>query len=303
MPQRQNLLIIIFASFIVILSACNGSQSTENLADPPPATKAPVAAEALTELPQEPQLPKPSGMSAEAQRVEFQAEDGHNLVGYYYPSSYANAPIIVLMHMAGSDQNSWTRVGLQQWLQNRLSENPIPANQAHIYPKLPNELSFAVFAFDFRNFGESDPMPGLAFNSGELVLDAKAAYATASLLPGVDAQSMAGIGSSIGSDGVVNGCASGCLGALSLSPGSYLGVPYPEAVTALDQENKPAWCIAAEGDNASASTCQSASGNNYKMLIYPGNNHGTRFLKEPDIPEDIGQVILDWLLLVFNKNS
>jgi len=37
----------------------------------------------------------------------------------------------------------------------------------------------------------------------------------------------------------------------------------------------PAWCLAGELDNASASTCKSASGEDYRSEIYPGSNdHG-----------------------------
>jgi len=290
---------------VMLLSACVGAptdvpevqDSEPPPQDAPASTEAPVATEAPTEPPAESPPPEPSGMPAKAQRVEFQAEDAHNLVGYYYPSAYANAPVVVLMHWARGDQTDWQKVGLSQWLQNRLSENPIPPDQAHIYPSMPEGLSFAVLSFDFRGFGESGP-------GGDPTgwrMDAQAAYDLTRDLPGVNPMYVAGIGSSIGADGVIDGCTDRCLGALSLSPGSYLGVPYAEAVKLADQEGKPVRCIAAESDGESAPTCRSASGDNYDMFIYPGYNHGTQFLMEPNIPEDIGQSILDWLLLVFSE--
>ncbi len=118
-----------------------------------------------------------------------------------------------------------------------------------------------VFIFDFRGYGESGPSDE---SSDVLVQDARAAYATALTLPGVDPAQMAGIGASIGSDAVVDGCIEPCLGALSLSPGSYLGVPYADAVTALDDLEKPVWCVAAEDDETAVQTCQSASGDLYQ---------------------------------------
>jgi hypothetical protein len=222
-------------------------------------------------------------------------------VGYFYPSKFAGAPVVVLMHWAGGDQTDWTKVGLVQWLQNRLDENPIPKGQAEVYPPMPEDLSFSVFTFDFRTFGESDPMAGKPFSeiTPGWVLDAKAAYATAATMPEVDPSRIAGIGSSIGADGVVDGCDDNCVGGLSLSPGNYLGLTYADEVKRVDEAGKPVWCVASEEDGPAYAACTSASGAHYFSKYYPGNAHGTTLLMPPTNPPDIGQVILDWLKAVF----
>ncbi len=135
-----------------------------------------------------------SNLPADPQRVEFQAEDGKNLVGYYYASKYANSPIVVLMHWAGGDQRDWCRIA--PWLQNRLDENPaemegcpeppgtLPQWDPTWFPPMPEDASLSVFTFDFRDYGESDKGLGTSSN---WTLDAKAAYLTAA---GVEANLM-----------------------------------------------------------------------------------------------------------------
>jgi len=205
------------------------------------------------------------------------------------------------MHWAGGDQTDWQKNGMIDWLQNRGGGGGMqsPAQEKIIYPQMPDGVSFAVFTFDYRGFGESSG----EFTSEGGLLDSKAAYATAQTLEGIDPTRMAGIGSSIGADGVVDACAEGCIGALSLSPGGYLTVPYPDAVKVVDELEKPVTCIAAEEDTPSAEACNSGRGEHYKSIIYPGSAHGDMFLQVPTNPEDIGDVILDWLKDVFELEA
>jgi dienelactone hydrolase len=250
----------------------------------------PTSTPANTPEPPTPTPPQPLPPKPEPTRVEFKAEDGTPLVGYFHPAPADNAPVIVLMHWAGGDQTDWTKVGLVDWLQNW----PGTQAAAGFYPSMPSGVSFAVFTFDFRSWGES----GGSFSGSGLVMDAKAAYEKAMTMPGVDASRTSGIGSSIGADGVVDACAD-CIGALSLSPGGYLGMDYSSEVARLDAMGVPVWCIASEGDSESFPTCKNAAGDLFKSIIYPGNAHGTMFLMEESAPPDIGQVILDWLNEVY----
>jgi dienelactone hydrolase len=275
-----------------------GGQATE----PPTIQPSPTQPSAIA--------PKP-----EPTRVEFQASDGRALVGYYYPSPSPNAPVVVLMHMMGFTQKDWATLGLVDWLQNWPSSGGgmfAPALLTSIYPPMPQGLSFAVFTFDFRGFGESLPeMPNTSMTGDEFnqwvagwLLDAQAAYEKAKTLPGVDPTRIAGIGASIGADGVVDACGEGCLGALSLSPGDYLNVPYKAAVKAVDDAGKPVWCIAHEKDVPSAQTCKGASGQHYNPIIYAEGGgeyglHGMVFLDPDKAPADIGQHILDFLFIAF----
>ena len=107
---------------------------------------------------------------------------------------------------------------------------------------------------------------------------------------------MVAIGASIGADGAVDACGDGCLGAMSLSPGSYLLVPYDEAVAEIDGAGKPAWCLAAEGDAESAPACQSASGDHYRMVMYDGSDHGMMLIR-PDTDPLTMELVLEFLKL------
>ena len=294
-------LTFILLMLALMLTACGAEAPAEPAA--PESMPAEVENPTVMPEPTTTEIPLPTAtaepdfepLPADAQRMTFTAEDGIELVGYYYPASIPNAPVIVLMHWARGDQNDWVKNGMVDWLQNRSTAHGVnrPSRQSVIYPPLPEGTSFAVFTFDFRGFGESSG----DFTSEGGLMDAKAAYEFAKTLESVDPARIGGIGSSIGADGVVDGCADGCLGALSLSPGGYLGVLYAEAVTPLNQAEKPVTCVASEGDVAPANACRSASGEYYTSLIYPGTEHGTAFFYKP--PENFGEVLYDWVAQIF----
>ncbi|NOY98997.1 MAG: hypothetical protein GXP40_07320 [Chloroflexi bacterium] len=277
----------------LLLTACGGGATTEPA---PPETPAPVTEAAAPAPPTAVPEPDFDPQPPDPQRFEFKTSDGVDLVGYYYPASVPDAPLIVLMHWAGGDQTDWTNIGMVQWLQNRGGSGggmPAPVRQTGIFVKpLAEGISFAVFTFDFRGFGESGTGPD------NLHEDAIAAVQFAKNLEGIDPARFGIIGSSIGADGAVIGCrelGEACKGALSFSPGNYLGEPYAEAVKAIDEKGIPAWCIAAKGDTLSADTCEGATGEHYMSFIYPGDIHGTRFLEEATAPPDIVPVIFKWL--------
>ncbi len=264
----------------------------------PPTSQPPVA---TTSVPATPLTPATTAAPAsptippvappQAQRIEFKAEDGAQLVGDYYPAASDPAPLVILMHQMGSDRKVWVQKGLVDWLHSGVASSNSPV----AWPALPQGTSFAVFAFDFRGHGESKGQSG---EVADFLSDAKAAINTASALPGVDAQRIVLIGASIGADAAVDVCTDGCRGALSLSPGSFLGVPYTDVVAELALDNKPAWCLAAADDKPSTQTCLEAGGNTYRNYIYPGEAHGAELLV-PGLDPDVGQVFLDFLKLAF----
>jgi hypothetical protein len=269
--------------------------------------------------------PAESELPADPVRVEFQAEDGKNLVGYYYPSRYVNSPVIVFMHWAGGTQRDWCR--LAPWLQNRLDEEPADMEGCPVppgsdpywdpswFPALPEETSYAVFTFDFRDFGESEAGMG---SRNEWTLDAVAAYKTAAEMEatlseqalGPASVKVAGLdfvpqmgedgviqvvggGGSIGADAVVTGCkavdelvdaALICMGAYSWSPGNYLDNSYADDVKVLKELDPavPVYCLAGEQDATSASTCNSAEAHLEVNQIYAGTgDHGPQLI-QPD---------------------
>jgi dienelactone hydrolase len=266
-----------------------------------PASLTSAAAVPTTVPPSATAEPGLAPLPAEPQRIEFESEDEAMLVGMYYPAAVNPAPVVVLMHWARGDKNDWVYVGMAAWLQNRGLEIPpapgsMPFDTPYSFTPLPADLSFGVFLFDFRSFGESAPS-NLPFSQlGPLwEADARAAYAKARTLPGVDPNQVAGIGASIGGDAVVDACGEGCLGALSLGPGSYLNVPYQDAVSRLDQAGKPVLCVGAEDDAAAAQACRSASGEHYQSQIYTAGGHAMILFRA----KNNLQPVLDSLIVEF----
>ncbi len=307
----------------LVLTACSSptAQPEAGGTEPPvgvptevPATQAPAEPAIQPPMPQ----PVLSGLGADPQRVEFQAEDGKNLVGYYYPSRYADLPVVILMHWAGGDLSDWCEIA--PWLQNRGDENPVkpercasagsglPAGMTATwldptwFPPMNADVSLAVFVFDFRDYGESEKGGG----GPDLTKDAKAAFVKAAALEGVDATRMASLGGSIGADGAPDGCllynqevGSGCLGALSLSPGSFLGMAYAGVVN--DLAPATVWCLAAEGDEPAYLECSNVSGASYRSILYTGIDlHGMRLIT-PELDPQPMILIKEFLDLLFSQ--
>ena len=296
--QKKFLFLILCLT--LFLTGCGNGAAATTAPPPPPTDLAPAPATQAPPTPTDipptakPTVPSLPPLPPEAQRVEFQTEDGAALVGYYYPAAVNPAPAVVLMHWGIGDQTDWLYVGMVAWLQNRGAQIPTPPGQLpfdtpYPFPALPENQSFAVFTFDFRGFGES---VGKQFENVDL--DARAAYNTTAGLEGVDPARIVGIGGSIGANGVVEGCET-CIGALSLSPGNYQEM-YSQAVQVMDDDGKPVWCVAAEDDEPSLEACNAASGEHYQKQIYPVGDHAMMFFRvENNLQPLIETVILDFL--------
>jgi len=296
----------------ILLTACGSPTpaATETPSTQIPPTESQPTVAPPTNTPTPTAIPQPK-FPPEPQRVEFQAEDGTALVGYYYPAAVDPAPALVLMHWAGGTHCDWVAVNLAQWAQNRglpegIAANPACANaELHIpsplekFPPLPAGQSYAIFAFDYRGYGESTGSAN--WSPAGYLQDSIAAMKTAQGLEGVDPMRVAAIGSSIGADGAIDACAEeSCLGALSLSPGNYLDKSYSGEVTRLGAEQKPAWCVASISDGESYPVCNGANGDFFQKIIYEKNGHGTSFFAEGFDPK-VTQVIFDFLQLMFGK--
>ncbi len=234
------------------------------------------------------------------QRVIFTAEDGHELVGYFYPSWKKNAPIVVLMHQRLSDQRGWQESAIIPWMQNwgALDPSDLPYDYAGgRLPEMPKDQSFAVLTFDFRGSGESRSTSDRDGTAAEFLRDARAAYAAARSMPGVDPNHVIGIGASIGADAVVDTCGDGCSGAFSVLPGNWLGMDYGQAARALIEQDKPVRCMYAINDIPSPQTCWSLAPNElYKIYAYPGIKHGMTFFIPRKMEADFGINLLEFLL-------
>ncbi len=290
--------VLVVVSLALMLTGCRGGETPTTVAPPPSPptnTSPPPATSTPTPVPPTftPTLSplSPSNLPADPQRVEFQNADGLTLVGYYYPSRYAHAPVIVLMHWARGDKRDWCKIA--PWLQNRSDESPaempgcsqVTAAAAYArwwddswFPPLPDETSYAVFAFDFAGAGESE---GPQY--GATPQDVLAALQTVATLEGVDASRILAAGASFGADGGPDGCllyqqAGGkCLGAFSWSPGSFLGMRYASVIADLTAFEPPVlvWCLAAENEAHDRSTCESASDHLARTFVFAGTDaHG-----------------------------
>ncbi|MBV6396167.1 MAG: hypothetical protein HFACDABA_01760 [Anaerolineales bacterium] len=245
--------------------------------------------------------PKP-----EPSRVEFAAEDGHALVGYFYPSWKSNAPVVLLVHQYGLAQENWVKFGLVDWLQNWP-----PDGAAHgLFPAMPVDQSFAVFTLDLRGFGESGPAIPNNLSDEEFnqwgagwVMDVKAAVEQVKSMPDVDANRIAIIGANNGADASVAACGD-CLGVLALSAGSYAGLDTKTNAEKLDAEGKVVWCFSTEKSAGSdVATCSSLAGSQIKWINFPGDGRGMQLIRDDKAPEEIGQSILDFLAVVSSNVS
>jgi hypothetical protein len=250
--------------------------------------------------------PGAPALPLEPHEIAFTASDGQALDGLYYPAAVNPAPIVVFMHWMGGDKSDWYE--LAPWLQNRGLENPFenpgdePWWDPTWFPPVPAGVSYGVLIFSFRG---CHPFPE-GCTSGtpeEWLLDAQAALLAAMDLEGADPTRIAAIGSSIGADGAPDACAwmaenhpGVCQGALSLSPGHYLDIPYPQAVTALGAAQPPAaaWCLADENEIAVCNGAIDSGNQAFQPFEIPGGSHGN-WLLSPDLDPQPMQLILDFL--------
>ena len=241
-----------------------------------------------------------------ATRVEFAAQDGHALVGYYYPAWQEDAPVIVLVHQYGLTQEKWLEYGMVDWLQNWSA----PGTVHGLFPAMPADQSFAVFTLDLRGFGESGPAIPDNLTDEQFkewgagwVLDVKAAVAYVKSLPGVDPSRIVLIGANNGADAAIAACED-CLGVLALSAGGYAGLDTKTNAGKLDAEGKAVWCFSTEKSVGSdVATCSSMSGTQYKWVNFPGDGRGMQLIRDDKAPADIGKNILDFLVAVFGLTS
>ena len=259
-----------------------------------------------TEVP--PPLPTPTpepALPPEPQEISFNAMDGQELKGLFYPAARLNTPVVVLIHWIKGDKSDWYEIA--PWLQNRGLKNPFPNPSDEPwwdptwFPAIGEEISYNVFIFSLRSCLPMNAKGCPKFIANAWLDDVEGAMLKITELEGVDASQVVVIGSSIGADGAADGCLilndrqpGACQGALSLSPGSYLGMEYAKVVETHSQSASPAtiWCLADENE---ISICKSAGEYpNYQIFEIPGGDHGTMLLSPELTPLPL-QLILDFL--------
>lgn len=240
---------------------------------------------------------EPNPLAPSAMDVFFFSEDNAQLHGRFFPAATLDRPVVVLMHWYQGDQGEWEEIAY--WLQNRGCSGNLrgaPWLDPSWFPNLPPNTSYNVLTFTFR---------GCAGGCSELtpeywLLDARASLEAARSLKGVDPDQLVVIGASIGGDAAISSCASmlendpkSCLGALSLSPGSYLGESYPELVALLEKSSppRPAWCLFDEAD-PDAVVCEKAVGIHYQKEGWQGGNlHGMHLITASLDPLPISRLV------------
>lgn len=320
---------------VILLAACAAAPEASQ-APPPPAPTTLPPTEAPTEPPPPTSTPlpptetpipptaTPAGPPADPQVIEFTSEDGVTLKGTYFPAAVSPAPVVVLMHQINFDQRQWQAVA--PWLQNRgvtwdafaqgsmlamRAQRPLSAGEPWFdptwFPPVPENLQVAVFTFNFRDCEGAEGCKG--FQGMKWAMDAAAALKTASQLEGVDPDRVSAIGTSIGADGAVDGCAlymaetgRKCAGAMAVSPGSYLEMDFSATVKKLVDADVQTCCYAAQGDAPSHRTCNAitAETSKYEKVIEEHNYHGI-YAARPDAVPPLPDAILDFLKKTYGE--
>jgi hypothetical protein len=174
---RSVILISLLIISVIILTGCDKPTPSPQVPTPTPTPAKPAAPSEPTtapptEAPEPTEKPSEPALPAEPQRIEFAASDGKELVGHYFPAAVNPSPTVILMHWARGDQRDWTAIA--PWLQNRPDEMAATPDWADAigpdcgapfggpwldpswFPPMPDDLSYGVFIFDFRDFCESE---------------------------------------------------------------------------------------------------------------------------------------------------
>lgn len=217
----------------------------------------------------------------EATVVEIEADDGLALVGDYYAPSEENglAPAVLLLHMLGSNRSAY--------------EPLIPALL---------EEGYAVLTMDMRGHGDT----GGSQDWDAALTDVGTMLGWLREQEGVDAEQVAIIGASIGSNVALLGCAADdqCVTVVALSPGlDYRGVQ-PEMALLEGLAERSALLVASHNDGYSADSVtqmfSSATGF-VEARLYPGGAHGTQLFRNE--LDSISHLIRAWLAEQFARSE
>jgi hypothetical protein len=301
---------------VLLLAACGGSTTSVVPTQPPVSTgEIPIApTEENPVAPTDAAVVDHNALPVEPQEITFQASDGQDLTGRYYPAATSPGPLVVLMHWVNGNMTDWNEIA--PWLQNRGLENPFLPNPGDEpwwdptwFPEMTADRTYGVFIFNFRDCEPMSERGCVTWDTDGWLLDAQAAMLKAVELDGVDPAKIVAMGSSIGADGAINGCVhlneqhpGSCQGALSLSPGGYLGMSYENAVKRLG-ENQPqvaAWCLADETEIGICNTAANTGNPFFQAWKIPGGGHGNMLLR-PDLDPLPMQLILDFLLQTIDQ--
>lgn len=224
---------------------------------------------AQTETPTAP--PPTDAPPIPAQRAEAVADDGLTLMGDYYP--LPDAPVVILLHQLYTDRRSWTPfVGM--FLGS----------------------GYSVLAVDLRGFGET----GGKIAWQKAVGDVQTWFNWLRQQPGVRGDAISVIGSSMGSNLALVGCANDpqCMTVIAISPGlNYYGILTRQVVT-KNLSQRSALLVTSRRDvysGGSVVKLRDAVGKDSGVVaqIYEGNAHGMELFTADG--DDLKPLIIDWL--------
>ena len=279
--MKKCMLCLITVGLIFIVTACqtaSGEDEAQLSSDPSPVNTLVVPSQTselqVTAIPSNTPTPEATVIPTatpvvvlppEPIEILFQASDGQELSGLYYPADENPAAVVVLMPWAQGNQSEWEEVAY--WLQGRgllvRAQNSRQTwKSSNWYPERTLDMPLGVFTFNFRSCESVEGC--VSYLPVEWLLDAQAALETAAQLEGIDPGQILAVGASIGADGAVNSCAwlnktelGKCLGAFALSPFSSLTIDFRVSVDSLlDQEDPaPVYCLFGLQDDAASETC------------------------------------------------
>lgn len=206
----------------------------------------------------------PAPQSASGTDVQITASDGKTLYGSFFAAD-GDAKAVILLHELYTNRSSW---------------KPL------VQPLL--DAGFKVLAVDLRGYGKTKGK----INWKQAQKDTVEWSDWLKTQPGV--QSVELVGSSMGANLALNGCAAidSCLGAVAISPGlNYFGVKTSNAV----QAGFPALIVYADRDTYPKNDVpkmQELDGNHLEVLLYTGRTHGMGLFDEHD---DLAGAIANWL--------
>jgi pimeloyl-ACP methyl ester carboxylesterase len=201
--------------------------------------------------------------------MSFITADGLSITGTYYAGPTRPAPVILLLHMNGSNKEAW-----------------------RLFATTLQTAGYSVLAIDLRGHGETGGKADWNKVPGDVV----EVLNQLRNLPGIDPARISVIGADIGANLAIRGCADwqGCKSVVMISPAlNYLGIG------ALDPLSRygtgPVLIVASRDDKPSGSdsvTLDKAAKGSHTLQLYPGTTHGTNlFGAQPDL----ATVIIQWL--------
>ncbi|MFZ5915718.1 MAG: hypothetical protein ACOYZ7_02145 [Chloroflexota bacterium] len=215
----------------------------------PTVTATPEPEKVTTSTPTMTPTSRPTAIKPE--KVSFQAEDGQNLVGKYYPPPACPVPVTVIYF-------PWVRGDKDDF--------------DKIAALLPPDLSYGALAITPRGCEGGCEQ----WHPSDWMLDYLAAVEAAKGLPCVAPSPIVIIGSSVGGDGAVYACGreENCVGALSFSAGSYLDWAWADLVAIMVEQGKHVWAVYAQDDLESARLDRPEWNEYYREFVIPGAKHG-----------------------------